>query len=154
MPRQKSGTLSQTLADEILVYDSSQGVAHGLNPTAAIVWACCDGVTLVAQVEEKLAADLGLSDASPVLLETLRILRQKSLLEGPVGRLPRRQVLKRLGLAAALLPVVSSALAPRPAAAVSCGSFGAPCKVPQSQDSCCPELFCLDGLGGPVCSAT
>jgi hypothetical protein len=143
---------------ETLVYDLQRHRAHCLNAPAAFVFKYCDGTRSVRQLATGLAQETG----APVDVEcvwlALEALDRARLLREPVvrppraGRLSRREVVRRLGVAV-LLPAVTSILAPTPAqAAATCvadctgKAFGTPCS------STAPaNCFCTcDGAGNCV----
>jgi hypothetical protein len=128
MPKARTEDLEvQELGDELLVYDLRNHRAHRLNLAAALVWRRCDGKTPIKRVTELLQRRFGLP-ASPLVLHfALRRLSKKLLLLEARDRLrpraipSRRELIKKLGLATtALLPAVSTLVAPPPAYAQSC----------------------------------
>lgn len=128
MPKARTEDLEvQELGDELLVYDLQNHRAHRLNLAAALVWRHCDGKTSMARVAELLKRGFGLP-ANPLVLDfALRTLSKKRLLSEARYRSrskaagSRRELIKKLGLlTTALLPAVSSLVAPPPAYAQSC----------------------------------
>ncbi len=137
----RSGLLIRELPGELLVYDREQHRAHCLNRTAALVFRHADGTRTVAD----LAHVLGPRAAGPAAEEVVKLalaqLADGGLLEGepllvePAAGLTRRDVARRVGLAAAiLLPAVATIMAPTPAEAAAtcvtdCGGQlpGTPC---------------------------
>lgn len=142
--RREDKLLVRELADEVLVYDLARYRAHSLNATAALVWRRCDGRTSVEDLARHVREALGLPDAEAVVGLALRQLRRARLLDGPapVGavRFTRRDVVRKLGAAAALAPVVMSIVAPsaRAAASDTCSNTFTPC----SQKICPGSTFC------------
>lgn len=138
---------------ETLIYDLKSHKAHCLNSTASLVWKHCDGKQTAEQVARRMEAELG----APVSIELVWLavdrLEKLRLLEKPVERAPgaarisRREVVRRLGVTAAIaLPLVTSIRAPMALQAVSgCGGAGAPCGNP-GNPPCCMGLAC----GPPV----
>ena len=132
------GLVIKSVGDELLVYDLVSHRAHSLNPTAAAVWQACDGTRNVSA--------LGAASGSPtkplapeVVRYALQGLGKANLLEGGPALeergLTRRQVLASLGLAAAVtLPIVTTIVAPTPAAAASCKNLLEPCST---NEECC-----------------
>ena len=158
IPKARSDRLLvEQLPDEVLVYDLESHRVHCLNRTAAFVRDHCDGKTTVNALAEMLEAELETPEAARVVWLALKQLDKAHLLEERVepppelGRVSRRElagILRNVAKATLVLPVVSSILAPTPAAAQSavCVSdctgqpAGTPCLVP----------FCLsvcDGVG-------
>ena len=125
-PKQAASIHVEQLGDELCVYNWQRKEVHALNPTAARVWQQCDGQTSLAQLAAMLQADLQLPDieAQELAWLTLAQLEKAHLLHEDVVKPARRKVLPRreflrLGIAAALLPVVHSIMAPTPVAAQS-----------------------------------
>ena len=129
-PRQSPTTHTEQLGDEASVYDWARAQVHALNPTAARVWRLCDGATSPDAIAAALRVEMGIPEAEAVVDLTLRELARLHLLEVPVESasdrpaITRRWLLGR-GVAAAMLPVISSIVAPSPVEAQSPGS-GAP----------------------------
>jgi hypothetical protein len=123
-PAQATTVHVEQIGDELCIYDWRRKHVHSLNPTAAQVWQLCDGRTSPAEIGAALHSTLGVANAEEVVWLTLAQLERAHLLSAavvePAGRrvLPRRQFLK-LGIAAALLPVIHSIVAPAPVAAQS-----------------------------------
>ena len=150
----KEELLVQKMGDETLVYDLDRDKAFCLNRTASVVWAGCDGKTTVEELSAALARELGASDEGVVWLALHQL--QKAKLMGAPVELPegmvspsRRQALRALrvlGGAAMLLPVVTAALAPTPAYAVTCRTVGMICASPVQ---CCGGLTCIGGTCQP-----
>jgi hypothetical protein len=148
MPRSRVEQLVvQEMSDETLVYDLDRHKAHCLNRAAATVWRHCDGRTSVREMAEILhreSSDLPASES--VVWVALDQLGKARLLDAPVvppaalANAGRRAALKRIGLvggAAALLPVITSIVAPTPAAAATCRPSNAACT---SSAQCCSGL--------------
>jgi len=126
--------LIQELADEILIYDLDTNEAHCLNQTAALVWRHCDGKTTITQIAQVLEAETGSIVDNEVVLMACHQLAKRRLMQGDMptltasSRLSRREVIRRLGTAAAVsLPVVSSIVAPDVVQAATCRPSGAAC---------------------------
>jgi Coenzyme PQQ synthesis protein D (PqqD) len=136
------GLVVQHLADEVLVYDQRRYKAHCLNRTAALVWGRCDGEATVAEVvrllEQECGAGVG-EEAVWLALEQLgkaRLLKERVRKAG--GGLSRREVMRRMGVAAAVgLPMVTSILAPEAAEAANCKTSGQSCTT---SPQCCSGL--------------
>lgn len=121
----KEGLLIERLPDEVLVYDLDRKEAHCLNGSAALIWSHCDGKTSVEgisrilqqQAQEKVSDDLvwlGLDQ-----LYEARLIKTRVVRPGVKGRLSRRELVKRIGLAVSI-PLVASILAPAASAGLSC----------------------------------
>ncbi len=115
----------ETLDGELCIYDWQRLEVHTLNPTAATVWQLCDGHTSPQQIAGQIQGDLAPAQAEALVELTLQQLTESHLLtDGPaaptsIPGISRRELLKGLGIAAAILPVVASIAAPAPAAAQS-----------------------------------
>ena len=115
----------ETLEGELCLYDWQRMEVHNLNLTAATVWQLCDGQTSPAQMATQLKGDLTPEQAEELVWLTLKRLEKANLLQEavvpPARRkgLTRREVLKGLGVTAALLPVIHSIVAPDPVEAQS-----------------------------------
>jgi hypothetical protein len=138
------GLLVRELDGEVLVYDLERHRAVCLNPAAAAVWRRCDGRTDVAGLGRALGAELGRADAEAAVWLALEQLARDRLLDDAVvrpagaARVTRRELIRRLGLAAAAtLPLVTSVVAPTPAQAASCLPAGQPC---DSGLQCCSTI--------------
>ena len=152
-PRARTaGLLVRELADEALVYDLESHKAICLNGAARSVWKNCDGRTSVAGLVRRLREESGgPADESVVWLALEQLGRNNLLSERvrrPQGlpRMSRRELMRRLGVAAAVsLPLITSIVAPTAAEAASgCGGPGAACSGPT--DCCsgtCNGTSCL-----------
>jgi pyrroloquinoline quinone biosynthesis protein D len=93
VPRRCAGTSGEGFGPDFLVLDAEGRTLRGLNPTAARIWALCDGRRSVQAVAEAVAREFS-TDVGPVLADTLRFLeelRRKGLLEdarAPAGAAP------------------------------------------------------------------
>ncbi len=138
-PTQIKTIHAEVLDGELCIYDWQRSKVHNLNPTAALVWQMCDGQTDPEQMTGRLQAELGpITHAEELVWFSLKELQKARLISmpgqrpvapaqavgpnqgfGPDKGLSRRQLLKGLGVTAALLPVVSSIVAPGPVDAQS-----------------------------------
>jgi hypothetical protein len=152
----RQGLFVTELEGELLVYDRERHRAHCLNPTAATVFRHCDGRTSVRELSRLLSRELDVPADEGLVWLSLERLAQARLLEArpapppTAGGLSRRELVRRAGLAVALLPVVSSILAPGAAeAAATCVTDctgkpnGTPCYVADS--SGCSQCGCNGG---------
>ena len=128
LPRARSeGLIVKELPDEVLVYDLESHKAHCLNGIAAVIWKHFDGETSISDVAARVSVDGPIVDAEIVSL-ALHQLRKAKLIVPDCApprsdvHLSRRDLIKKLGLAATAVPLVTSILAPTAYAAVSCGS--------------------------------
>ena len=146
VPRARTeGLLIQELADEVLVYDLLRHRAHCLNQTAATVWKNCNGSNSVGQIAEILKKETRTSVDELVVLMALDQLTSSHLMQDHKKRwsrnsgVSRREVIRRLGTAAAVvLPVVSSIVAPEVVQAATCLGSGQACTT---SAQCC-SLLC------------
>lgn len=133
------------MPDELLVYDLKSHKAHCLNPAAAFVWRHCDGKTGVEALAEMLAESTG-GDVGEELvwlaldqLGSLGLLRERVRRPDGAPKLSRREAVKRLGLAAAAVPLIMSVASPTAAQAQSpCNNTN--CPPPR----CCSFGVCVD----------
>lgn len=155
-PRARAaGLVVRELPEEVLVYDLERHRAVCLNRTAALVWKSCDGLTSVGKMSRLLAVELRAPVPVELIWLALEQLGRERLLEEKVARPPalagmsRRELIRRLGLAAAVtLPLVISVLAPTAAQALSCVPTGGACAT---SAQCCPNNVCVASVcvGGP-----
>lgn len=122
--RREDGLVVRELADETLVYDQTNHQAHCLNPTAGFVWRRCDGRTDVAALAALLAQEFGLPRAEEAVALALAQLGKARLLQEVPGkdtaaRCSRRDLVRKLGAAAVLVPAVMTIVAPSVAMAAS-----------------------------------
>ena len=144
MMRQQ-GLVIDDLPDEVLVYDLDRHRAHCLNRTAALVWRLCDGKTSAREIARRMQLELDSPCDEDLVWIALRQLKELHLLEQPITLPPRftgmtrRQVIRNLGIAAAVaVPVVTSIISPTPVQAFTCKPNGAACT---SGSECC-SLLC------------
>jgi hypothetical protein len=137
-PKQAGSIHVEQLGHELCIYNWQRKEVHALNPTAARVWQQCDGRTSLTQIAAMLQAELQVSDAEAQELAwlTLAQLEKAHLLHEDVVKPARRKVLPRreflkLGIAAALLPMVNSIVAPTPVAAQSPQPTAPPTRTPR-----------------------
>ena len=156
--RRTEGLVVTEIMGELLVYDRERHRAHCLNPPAAVVFKHCDGTRSVAELARILHQELGTPadrDCVWLALDRLgdaRLLTERVRRPAGAGRLSRRELVRRVGIAV-LLPAVTSILAPTPAqAAATCVSdctgqaFGTPCSSTAPSNCLCT----CDGAGNCV----
>ena len=129
-PRRKQEHLVlETVDDELLVYDELRHQAHALNATSALIWQHCDGVHSPEDLARILKSRFDTEHAGELARLALQSLRRAGLLEEPAGaawygrRISRRDLARKLGTTgklAALVPVVTSIVAPTAAQAATC----------------------------------
>lgn len=147
----KEGVLVQELHGEVLVYDLERDKAHCLNPAAALVWQHCDGQTTTAELARLLETSLATPIEEDVIWCALNQLEKEHLLEQPITlplkkeRISRRELVRRLGIGAAIaIPIVTSIVAPSVAYAGSTCNTGAPCTTNADCSSACTQ-GCVGG---------
>jgi hypothetical protein len=152
LPRARhSQLITREVAGEILVYDQNCDEAHCLNPTAALIWAHCDGHTTVAEMTQLLAGEFQSPVADEVVWFALDQLGKSNLLQerwarpAKIDQMSRRTLVKRLGIAAAVtVPLVTSIVAPSAAAAASCLPVSSTC----TKNADCCSNSCVDNGRG------
>jgi hypothetical protein len=124
MMPQRVETLFTEIDGEGLLFHAASGKASRLDSTAAQVWKMCNHETSIDQAITTLAKDNSISEeaAEELLWAALGKLAKEGHLQNPEA-LPkgtsRREFLTRFATAAALFPVVASAMAPQPVHAAS-----------------------------------
>ena len=119
----REGLRTEALLDELLVYDLGKKKAHCLNGTAAFIYERADGTRSAKVLAKELSARFGTPADEGLVWYCLDDLGRQGLLEpGQPGAasMPvpsRRDLLTRLGVAAAVLPAVLSVALPHPASA-------------------------------------
>jgi len=138
---------------ETIVYDEESHEAHCLNRTSAMVWAHCDGGTTVAEIASAVTAELDeafteeLVEVALAELDEAGLLNEMPLELQEAATVTRRQAMSRIGkgaLIATLVPLITTILAPTPAAAGSCLPAGSSCT---SGYQCCSG-YCNGGTCG------
>ena len=144
------GIVTKEIDGELLIYDSARDEAHCLNSSAAAIWKLCDGGTSIPEMAQHVSRAAGIPVAEVVIHSGLRQLAARSLLvkDGNVRSRPvdvsRRSLARKLGIAVALLPLITSISAPTASAAVSCGG---PCSGAPGRGSCPAGCLC-SGITG------
>jgi len=148
--REKLLVREMMASGETVVYDLANDTAHCLNRSVALVFRHCDGSSSVAEIARAVTMELDQAFGEEFVRLALEELGEASLLEewtgpeAPAGVMSRRQALERLGkgaLIAALVPLITTIIAPTPAAAGTCKPTGAGCT---SGLECCSG-FCNSG---------
>src|SRR6266545_4517244 len=117
LSRQNS-LIVKRLPDEVLVYDLERDKAHCLNKTAATIWENCDGKRTVAQLRELLENEINLTVPEEVVwlaldqLEKYRLLDQAPTQPIQLAGITRRELVRRIGIAAVTFPLIISIVAP------------------------------------------
>jgi hypothetical protein len=139
----------------VLVYDLDTNKAHCLNKTAATVWQACNGTNSISDI----ATIVGSGASDELVWLAIDQLNENNLLETKIkadfAGQSRRDVLKKIGLAAVIaLPIVASLVAPKSAmASVSCGCTATsqcPARTGCPSTICCnADLICAPQLPSP-----
>ena len=153
----KQGLVVQTLPDETLVYDLDRDLAHCLNQTASLVWRRCDGRTTTKEIALSLTRSLKQPVDEKIVwlaldqLDRNHLLSEESIIPKTVAGMNRREVVRALGVSAAIaIPAVISIVAPLPAqAATGCVSSGGSCA--SNPNICCSGCVCNSGVCTGVC---
>ena len=155
----EDGLVSHATSDELLVYDLKRHKAHCLNRSAALVWKHCDGQTTIKEMARRMEKELNSPVDEEVIwlaLERLgkaHLLKERAVRAGSPTGLSRREVIRKLSLAAALsVPVVTSIIAPTAVQAATCigGNL-------MNMDPCSPAqcgLLCNSCMGNFACGMT
>lgn len=122
----------QEMQNEILVFDVKSNKAHCLNQTASAVWKYCDGTKSVSDIRELLEVQSGSNVSEDLVWFAIDQLNDRQLLEtefeNKFAGQNRREVLKKIGLAAVVaLPIVASITAPSAAMAAACSGTVTSC---------------------------
>jgi hypothetical protein len=149
----KEGLVIQETTEEVLVYDLNSNKAHCLNQTAAFVWKSCNGNNSVPDITKLFEKETGSVVHEDLVWLAIDQLNEKNLMEAELsakfaGR-SRREVIKKIGLAAVVaLPVVASLTAPTSAlASTSCACVNPGGCLTQTT---CPSTTNCNGSG--VCA--
>lgn len=153
----REGLVIQELPGEVLIYDLQTNKAHCLNSTAATVWKSCDGSNSVADISRLVADTAGSAVQEDLVWLAIDQLSENNLLENKsttkFTRQNRREVIKKVGLAAVVaLPLVTSLVAPKAAHAGS-ACAGNVCTTSADCASGCTQ-GCVGATGGGqgICS--
>src|SRR5262245_59882881 len=127
-PRRVTTVQVEQLGDELCIYDWKRHQVHTLNATATALWRHCDGETTIPEMVDRLGEEWNTANSEPLVELGISQLTAARLLQGGVTRraersgLSRRDLIRRLGPAAVLIPVITSITAPTPLEAQSAGS--------------------------------
>jgi hypothetical protein len=116
----------EAVLDEIVVADMARDKVHHLNEMAAFVWQQCDGEKTPEQIAALVLMKFHTDQAEELVWMSLDRLDKAHLLAERMAQddqvLTRREMLKlatRVGISAAILPVVATITAPTAAAQAS-----------------------------------
>jgi hypothetical protein len=146
------------LAEETLVYDLERHKAHCLNPTSAFIWKHCDGQTTIPEMARLVREELSVPNPEMMIRLALEQLSRRHLLEDAIAppseaaRLSRRDALKKLAVAAVVLPTVMTLTARRAHAGFhlskTLGGKDQPCGAPGLPPTCAAGLTCCGPPSG------
>ena len=137
--------VTKEIDGELLIYDCARDEAHCLNSSAAAVWKLCDGRTSIPEMAHFVSSAAGITIDEIVIHSALRQLSARALLakgynvRSRPSDISRRSLARRLGVAVALLPIITSMSAPTASAAVSCAG---PCSGAPGRGSCPSGCLC------------
>lgn len=142
---------AKEVGDEVAVYDLDTDKVHLLNATTARIWQACQGPTTVRAICEVIGDGAPGDEVQELVWRGLVELREAGLLTAasflPPGVVPisRRSLLKKAGVAALAIPVITTIAAPPAAAQASvCGVQGTSCTT---NTQCCTGLTCTKDAG-------
>ncbi len=131
------GVLVQEVGDELVVYDTERKEAHRLSPSAALVWRKADGTRSLEQLSSLVGEELGVPGDEVAQLALDELSRGNLLDYGVTVQVSRRAAMRKLaaaGVAALLIPSVSSVAAPT--AAMAASDVAVDCfSIPEGQNS-------------------
>ena len=114
--------------DEVLVYDSERDHAMCLNQTAASVWKHCDGKTTPARIARLIEKEFQIAAGDEVVTlaldhpEKAHLLTEETSVR--LNGMSRREVVRRLGVSAAVLPIIAMIQVQPAGAVTSCTPLG------------------------------
>jgi Coenzyme PQQ synthesis protein D (PqqD) len=141
----------QEAAGETLIYDNEAQQAYCLNETASYIWKNCDGSNSVSDISKLVSKKFDVAYNEDFVWLAIDQLKKDSLLENSVevtsrfDGLSRREIIKKVGLAVAVFPIVASmSLRAQDAPSGVCSGTG--CSTPAS----CATI----GANVPPCTCT
>ena len=148
------------LPDELLIYDLKHDQAHCLNETAALVWKNCDGRKTVDQLRELMEDNAGSTVPEEMVwlaldqLETFCLLDEAAVKPALFAGMNRRDMVRRVGMAAIALPVILSIVAPTAQAQASLLPPGACCNSPGqcASGGCSQNPICASNPSTKACN--
>src|SRR5437868_6083128 len=122
----KEDLLVEAVGSETVVYDNERHRVHCLNQSTSFIWRQCDGQTKTEDIASRLP-EIGLPADTGIVRSALKdlfrvglVVNQSAIVDSELPS--RRTLVGKLGLAAgsaALLPAITSIVAPTPAMAKS-----------------------------------
>ena len=144
------------MRDEVLIYDLQSDKAHCLNRTSGFVWKHCDGSTSVEEIADLLGVEMQTTVDESVVRLALDQLARYDLLQERVAvpvvmpRISRRGLVRTLGTAAIVVPLITSIIAPTAAEAATMGACGNPGDSCTSDADCCSQNCNALTCGAPL----
>jgi hypothetical protein len=146
--------LIEQLSDETIVYDLRRNRAHSLNRAAAVVWRHCDGHHSISDLAGVVRREIGIDGETSVTvaltaLSRAHLIRPETWRSEQAPGPTRREMIRKLGRAAVLVPAVISIVAPTAAYAASdtCTGKKPACTIGKT----CPSgKTCVD-VGSATC---
>jgi hypothetical protein len=138
----------EELPDEVLVYDSDRDTALCLNRSIAFVWRHCDGKTTPERMARLVEQEFQVGGGDEIVSLALDRLQKAHLLTVPAkikfSGLTRRELVRRLGVSAAALPMIAM-IQTQPAGQIaSCTQMGGSCEINADCCSgCCLGAQCV-----------
>lgn len=141
----KDDIVVQELDGEVLIYDLKVNKVFCLNQTSALVWQACDGKRTIAEINNWLGQHLDSQTNEDIVwlaldqLSKENLIENKNEIENKFSAMPRREVVKKLGMGSLIaLPVIASLTAPAAAQTGTCaGRCGATLACPQVSGCVC-----------------
>ncbi len=145
----------QETPGELLIYDNEAQKAYCLNETASYIWKNCDGSKTVSDLSKLVAKKFEVAYNEDFVWLAIDQLKKDSLLDETVkiesrfDGLSRREVIKRVGLAVAVFPIVASLSlnaqdAPQGVCAGACSTPASCAGVPGNVPPCtCTASICV-----------
>jgi len=146
----KENLVVQEINGEVLIYDLINDKAFCLNSTSALVWQACDGKRNIKEISELISRKLDTQTSEDLVWLALEQLKKEKLIEknlesdGRFAGMSRREVVKKIGLASAVvLPVVASMVAPLAIHAASgCPTANCTCPAATAVGRTCTTPTC------------
>jgi hypothetical protein len=71
-PKARADVVFRSLSKDWVLYDPRSQLLHVLNPTAAIVWTCCDGSVTVEEIAAELSETIAEAPTQDQILTDVR----------------------------------------------------------------------------------
>lgn len=162
----KENLVFQEIDGEVLIYDLDTTKAFCLNKTSALIWQACDGSKDVSEIRNLLGKQLNSPVNEDLIWLALDQLKRENLiensgeLENKFEGIPRREAIRKIGMASLIaLPVIAAIATPTAAQTASACAVatgrpnGCACTSgTQCSSTCCRSNTGLCGTAGqPQC---